>query len=219
MRARYGDLDLDRIGGLAKPMPRFALLLALLVTAAMGLPPFGLFSGLMEMLTNRSLPVSWDLAVIVLAWLGASWLFVHFMQRLLFGPHRTDIRYTDLRTGEAAPLAVALLILLVIGVAPNAFFQTDPATSDLPPTSEQTASAEGEAHAVTSHEGATQAPMINLQRAKASVEGEAHPAWSESEQPALPVRARGVGASEDSPEANRTGHHIESLPTQAPIIN
>ncbi|WDT80489.1 MAG: hypothetical protein MPW14_01400 [Candidatus Manganitrophus sp.] len=104
-------------------MPRFALLLALLVTAAMGLPPFGLFSGLMEMLTNRSLPVSWDLAVIVLAWLGASWLFVHFMQRLLFGPHRTDIRYTDLRTGEAAPLAVALLILLVIGVAPNAFFK------------------------------------------------------------------------------------------------
>ncbi|TAJ97344.1 MAG: hypothetical protein EPO39_19365 [Candidatus Manganitrophaceae bacterium] len=180
VRARYGHLDLDRIGGLARPMPRFALLLSLFVTAAMGLPPFGLFSGLIEMLTNRSVPLSWDLAVIALAWLGASWLFVHLMQRLLFGPHRTDLQYTDLRGGEAAPLAIALLILLVIGIAPNTFFPTDPATRDLPPTSEQTASAEGEAHAVTPHEGATRAPMINLQRATASVEGEA-PAASPTE--------------------------------------
>ncbi|MCG3110178.1 MAG: hypothetical protein MCM46_00010 [Candidatus Manganitrophus sp. SB1] len=176
VRARYGDLDLDRIGGLAKPMPRFALLLALLVTAAMGLPPFGLFSGLMEMLTNRSLPVSWDLAVIVLAWLGASWLFVNLMQRLLFGPPRTDIQYTDLRAGEAAPLAIALLILLVIGIAPNAFFQTDSATTGLPSPSAQSAR-EGEAPAASPTEGATRAPIINPQRANASVEGEAHPAW------------------------------------------
>ena len=41
--ARFGDLDLNNIGGLFKPMPRFALCTALLVMALIGLPPFGLF--------------------------------------------------------------------------------------------------------------------------------------------------------------------------------
>ncbi len=194
VRARYGDLDLDRIGGLARPMPRFALLLSLLVTAAMGLPPFGLFSGLMEMLTNRSVPVSWDLAVIVLAWLGASWLFVHFMQRLLFGPPRADIRYTDLRGGEAAPLAIALVILLAIGLVPGRFIESETTPEKAPTITEinageqngsgvnvlnqrAKASAEGEAPAASPTEGATRAPIMSPQRATASVEGEAHPAW------------------------------------------
>lgn len=176
VQARYGNLDLDRIGGLARPMPRFALLLALLVTAAMGLPPFGLFSGLMEMLLNRSVPMSWDLAVILLTWLAASWFFLNLMQRLLFGPHRPEIPYTDLHGGEVAPLAIVLLILLAIGVAPYTFFQSTPAKVGLPPTSELNASAEGEAPTAKLMEGATRAPMIEPQRATASVEGEARPA-------------------------------------------
>lgn len=163
-RARYGDLDLDRIGGLAQPMPRFSLLIALLAAAAMGLPPFGLFSGLMEMLANRSHPVSWDLAVIMLAWLGASRLFVHFMQRLLFGPHRTDIQYTDLRGGEAAPLAVALLILLVIGIAPDRFIGPDTTKEGAPITTEINASG---------RKGSGGDAFNPHQRANASAEGEA----------------------------------------------
>ncbi|MBI3802627.1 MAG: DUF2309 family protein [Nitrospirae bacterium] len=55
-------------------------------------------------------------------------------------------------------------------------------------------------------------------RANASAEGEAHAASSVSEDRALPVGARGVGASEDSPKANRAGHPIESPATQAPLM-
>jgi NADH-quinone oxidoreductase subunit L len=159
VQARYGNLDLNRISGLARPMPRFALLLSLLVTAAMGLPPFGLFSGLMEMLMNRSAPMSWDLAVILLTWLAASWFFLNLMQRLLFGPPRPEIPYTDLRGGEIAPLATALLILLALGIAPYAFFQSTPATHELPSTSELNASVEGEAHPAKPDEGVTQTPI------------------------------------------------------------
>jgi NADH-quinone oxidoreductase subunit L len=174
VQARYGDLDLDRIGGLARPMPRFALLLSLLVTAAMGLPPFGLFSGLMQMLMNRSVPISWDLAVIALTWLAASCFFLNLMQRLLFGPHRTDIQHTDLRSGEAAPLAIVLVILLVIGIAPDRFIE--PATPPNEPSPSAQSAREGEAPSAKLVEGATQAPMNRPQRANASVEGEAHAA-------------------------------------------
>jgi NADH-quinone oxidoreductase subunit M len=125
VQTRYGNLDLNRICGLAQPMPRFSILLSLLVMAAMGLPPFGLFSGFIEMLLNRSIPMSWDLTVILLAWLAASWFFFNLMRRLLFGTHRTDILYTDLRRGEAASLVIVLLILLAIGLAPYGFFESN----------------------------------------------------------------------------------------------
>jgi NADH-quinone oxidoreductase subunit L len=43
LQARYGEEAVDRIGGLARPMPRFAILMTLLTMAAVGLPPFGFF--------------------------------------------------------------------------------------------------------------------------------------------------------------------------------
>ena len=191
VQGRYGDLDLNRIGGLARPMPRFALLLALLVTAAMGLPPFGLFSGLMEMLLNRSAPISLDLAVILLTWLAASWFFLNLMQRLLFGPSRPEIPYTDVNGGEAVPLAIVLVILLAIGIAPYAFFETSTATEISPPPSAQSAR-EGEAPSGLSMEGATRAPMMSPQRANASVEGEARPAKPDEGATQAPIIENGA---------------------------
>jgi NADH-quinone oxidoreductase subunit L len=140
LEARYGDLDLDRIGGLARPMPRFGLLLSLLVMAAMGLPPFGLFSGYVEMLLSPSIGLSdlsigtmggvtWHLAIILLAWLAASWYFFRLMQRLLFGPHRPEIVYNDFRWSEIASLLIVLLILLVVGVTPYRFLGLNPQTN------------------------------------------------------------------------------------------
>ncbi|MHB8481475.1 MAG: proton-conducting transporter transmembrane domain-containing protein [Nitrospiria bacterium] len=125
VQARYGDLDLNQIGGLARPMPRFATLLALLVMAAVGLPPFGLFSGYMAMLFHPSITLSWDMIVILLTWLVASWYLFRLMQRLLFGPHRSDILYEDLRPAEAAPLLIVLFILLALGIMPYGFFESD----------------------------------------------------------------------------------------------
>ena len=129
VQVRYGDLDLNQIGGLARPMPRFAILLSLLVMAAVGLPPFGLFSGYMAILLHPSIVISWDLMVILLTWLAASWYLFRLMQRLLFGPHRSDIRYEDLRPTEVAPLLIVLLILLALGITPYGFFESDTLTN------------------------------------------------------------------------------------------
>jgi NADH-quinone oxidoreductase subunit M len=123
VQTRYGDLALDRIGGLARPMPRFATLLALLVMAAVGLPPFGLFSGyialLLDPLMSLSLSSSVGLTIILLAWFTASWYLYKLMQRLLFGPNRQDLPYEDLGPAEIAPLVIVLLLLLALGVAPH----------------------------------------------------------------------------------------------------
>ncbi|MGH7228682.1 MAG: proton-conducting transporter membrane subunit [Nitrospiraceae bacterium] len=122
IRARYGDMDLRAIHGLAQPMPRFALLFALLALAALGLPPFGVFSGFLGMFLRPSLELSGWFAVIVLAWFAASWYFVDLVQRLIFGRHRPDLPYRDLRWSEMAPLLVILLVLAVLGVVPAQVF-------------------------------------------------------------------------------------------------
>ncbi len=118
LATRYGEDGFHHVGGLARGMPRFALVLSLLVMAAMGLPPFGLFSGLIGMLLHPTIPVSWDLALIALTWLLGGWLLLDLMQRILFGPHRRDVPYKDLSRSEGVLLAGVLLLLLVMGVAP-----------------------------------------------------------------------------------------------------
>lgn len=123
IRARYGDMDLRAICGLAHPMPRFAVLFTLLALAALGLPPFGVFAGFMGLLLAPAFPLSGALAVIVLAWLAASWYFLDLLQRLLFGRHRPDLRYEDLNRTELAALVALVLILLAMGLAPARVFQ------------------------------------------------------------------------------------------------
>lgn len=123
IRARYGDMDLRAIRGLAHPMPRFAVLFTLLALAALGLPPFGVFAGFMGLLLAPGLPLSGGVFVVVLAWLAASWYFLDLLQRLLFGRHRPDLRYEDLRRTEFAALLAIVLILFVMSLAPARVFQ------------------------------------------------------------------------------------------------
>jgi len=127
LRTRYGDLDPKRIRGLAGPMPRFAAMLGLLVMAAVGLPPFGLFSGFVGMLLNSAVTPSVGmpgaLPVILLTWFGASWYLFRMMQQILFGPYRTDLRHEDLRTGEVLSFVIVLTVLLGLGIAPHGWFE------------------------------------------------------------------------------------------------
>nr|MBI3614227.1 hypothetical protein [Nitrospirota bacterium] len=132
LRARYGDMDLRAISGLARPMPRFATVLSLLAIAAMGLPPFGVFSGFMGMLLAPSLPRSAWLGVVAIAWLTASWYILDLVQRLLFGKHRTDLPYEDLRQTEFAALLLVLGLLLAMGLAPSRFFESGAASHASP---------------------------------------------------------------------------------------
>jgi NADH-quinone oxidoreductase subunit M len=127
LAGRYGVPGLERIAGLARPMPRFAFLLSLLVMGAVGLPPFGLFSGLMTMLlspvpeSSVSAPFIsvCSLGVVAAVWFAASWYLFRMMQGILFGPHRTDLLHEDLRPGEVVSFAMVIAVLLILGLSPH----------------------------------------------------------------------------------------------------
>ena len=125
LRKRYGDLELDRLHGLARPMPRFAALFSLLVMAAVGLPPFALFSAQMAdvALTSRE-QFHGDWPSFYSPGFSLRGIWFRMMQRLLFGRHRDEMRYTDLRAGESTWLVILLVILAVLGVTPPAWFET-----------------------------------------------------------------------------------------------
>jgi NADH-quinone oxidoreductase subunit M len=126
LRARFGDIALRALSGLAQPMPQFAIALSLLAIAALGLPPFGVFSGFLGMLLTPSFPWSGRLALILFAWLAASWYLFALAQGLLFGRSRPDYRPQDLRLPELASLTIVLVLLTVLGVVPFDFFGSDP---------------------------------------------------------------------------------------------
>jgi NADH-quinone oxidoreductase subunit L len=124
LRERYGNLSLDGMHGLAAPMPRFATVLSLLVMAAVGLLPWGVFSAYVAMLLHASAIVSWGVMVILFTWFLASWYLFRMMQQLLFGPNRPDIRYNDLHTSEVAVFALLLLTVIALGAMPLDWFET-----------------------------------------------------------------------------------------------
>ena len=123
LRVRYGDLDLNHIGGLFKPMPRFALCMALLVMAVAGLPPFALFFGYLAMLLAPSTTMSAGLVAVIAAWFAASWYMFGLMKRLLFGPHRTDLRYEDLGPAEIAAFVAVIALLILLGSVPEGWME------------------------------------------------------------------------------------------------
>ncbi len=121
LEARYGELNLDKLGGLARTMPRFGLLLGLLVVAAVGLPFFAPFTALLAMATSSEITLSWDFSLILLAWFLASWHFPLLMQRMLWGPPQTGRRHRDLVPRESISLAVIVAMIVILGIAPYTF--------------------------------------------------------------------------------------------------
>jgi NADH-quinone oxidoreductase subunit M len=112
---RYGAVAVDRMHGLARPMPRLATIIALLVMAFIGFPPFAVFSAFASILLHGAAANFGALIVLVVCWFAAAWCLFRMMQRLLFGPHRNEIKYEDLRTGELAGFALLLLLLMLAG--------------------------------------------------------------------------------------------------------
>lgn len=122
LNSRYGNLLLEQFGGLAKGMPRFALLFSFLMMAAVGLPFFGVFSGFMEMVFSSPLIFSWGILLILTAWFILSWRFPIFMQQLLFGPTKQGWIYVDFGKREIAALSIIVGVLILLGVAPYRLF-------------------------------------------------------------------------------------------------
>jgi NADH-quinone oxidoreductase subunit L len=123
VRVRYGDLDLNQIGGLVRPMPRFALCMAILVMAVTGMPPFALYFGFISMLLGPSTTMSAGLVAVLAAWFAASWYMFGLMRRLLFGPQRMDLRYDDLSPAEIGAFVVVIALLVLLGSIPQAWME------------------------------------------------------------------------------------------------
>ncbi len=129
VRARFGDLDLRALGGLVQPMPRFAMLFSLLALAALGFPPFGVFSGFMGMVLVPTSPLPVSFAVVAFAWLAVSWYVLELKRRLLFGRPRPDLRYEDLRDGELAAMTIVLVVVTALGIMPSRWFDAGAASA------------------------------------------------------------------------------------------
>jgi NADH-quinone oxidoreductase subunit M len=127
LRARYGEVGLRALSGLSQSMPRFAIALSLLALAALGLPPFGVFSGFIGLLLTPSLTWSGGLIVMIIAWLSGSWYFFDLVQGLLFGRQDTGRRHEDLHNPELASLAIVLALLVALGVMPSRLLDLAPA--------------------------------------------------------------------------------------------
>ena len=120
LHTRFGHLDMDKMGGVAHSMPRFATILVVLVTAAMGLPLFVVFSAFFEMMLHVSTEFPWSTLVILAIWLMVSWHYALLIHRVLFGrplvpvyPHR------DVGPGELLPLILMVLVLMLAGLVPS----------------------------------------------------------------------------------------------------
>ena len=103
-------------------MPKFAVAFSLLALAALGMPPFGVFSGFIGLLLVPSFMWSGGLIVVIIVWLTASWYVFALMQELLFGGVRMVRRHEDLRQYELASLVIVLVLLVILGVMPSRFF-------------------------------------------------------------------------------------------------
>jgi len=119
LRVRYGDLDLNQIGGLFRPMPRFAICMGLLIMAVVGLPPFALFFSYLVMLFSPLITMSAGLVAVIAGWFAVSWYMFSMMKRLLFGPHRTDFRYEDLGPGEISIFVIVIAMLILLSGVPS----------------------------------------------------------------------------------------------------
>ncbi len=115
LQAQYGCSDLDKLTGLARPMPRFATSTGLLLLAAMGLPLFGNFSAFLAMMFRLPSPVPPSAGVVLLIWLIASVLLMKLLQRLLCGQPRPVLVYRDVGLAELLPLML-MIGLLVLSV-------------------------------------------------------------------------------------------------------
>ncbi len=118
LRVRYGDLDLNQIGGLFRPMPRFALCMSLLIMAVVGLPPFALFFSFIVMLFSPLTTMSAGLVAVIATWFAASWYMFGLMKRLLFGPHRTDLHYEDIGPKEIGGFVIVIVLLILLSGVP-----------------------------------------------------------------------------------------------------
>jgi formate hydrogenlyase subunit 3/multisubunit Na+/H+ antiporter MnhD subunit len=114
IETRYGVRDVEKLGGLARSLPRFSVLVGLLFMAAMGLPLFGVSSTFFTMMFAGT-AVHPSFMLMLLVWFVASLLLLKIWHRLFYGPPRGDLQYRDLSLAEFLPYLVLIALLLFCG--------------------------------------------------------------------------------------------------------
>lgn len=127
MRDRFGDLDLDRFGGLGKSLPRLGLLFGFAAFASVGLPGFANFAAEVAIFFGAFAGEETGMSWIRWATVGALWgvvisaVYMLRGYRILFmGPKPEKLESpADLSWGIRLPLLLLLLGLLAVGFVPE----------------------------------------------------------------------------------------------------
>ena len=110
VQQRFGSHAIGTLPGLALVMPRFGVLLIVLISIAAVLPLVPILSGLSALPTVDSQNVCLVIMcfIIFFVWIFGSWYFSHLMHQTAFGRARPDIPYTDLTSAEISSLTLLI---------------------------------------------------------------------------------------------------------------
>ena len=115
-----GELGIDQFGGLRKPAPVFCGLIGIALFSSLGMP--GLNGFVSEFLIFRGVfPLSWIAATVsVLGLLITAAVILTVIQRVFTGPlPQRWMSFPDLTTGERIAIAPILILMAILGVAPQ----------------------------------------------------------------------------------------------------
>ncbi len=128
LEVRFATSLIDSYGGLAAKLPRAATYFVIASLAMIGLPMLSGFIGEFIILSSTFAGVSrpWAIAATVAVILGAAYM-LSLVQKIFYGPETTltaSKPSADLRFGELAILTPLVVLMLVMGVAPNLWLST-----------------------------------------------------------------------------------------------
>lgn len=127
MRDQFGTLDFDRLGGIAKPMPKLGLMFGFAAFASVGLPGFANFAAEVEIFFGAFAGEDTAMTWIRWATIGALWgvvisaVYMLRAYRTVFMGPKPDKLTTpaDLTWATRIPLLLLLVALIAVGFAPD----------------------------------------------------------------------------------------------------
>lgn len=127
MRDRFGTLDFDQLGGLAKPLPRLGLLFGFAAFASIGLPGFANFAAEVAVFFGAFAGEETGMNWIRWTTIGALWgvvISAVYMLRayrgIFMGPRPAKLETpADFTWAERLPVLILLIGLLAVGFSPD----------------------------------------------------------------------------------------------------
>ena len=115
--------DIDAYGGLWKVVPMFAVLFLITMLASVGLPGLNGFIGEFLTLLGAFLREPWWAAIATFGVVLAAAYMLRLFNKMMFGPitHEENRRLPDLTAKEVLILAPLVVLMILIGFAPNLF--------------------------------------------------------------------------------------------------